>query len=620
MIEQGRGDDTRTATRALVAEGRFDDAWALLRGELLAGTGTVAWSLARNLLREGERAGWAPASRRQIRLAVLCTYEAAEFAQQLRLACLALGVGAECYVAPYGQVEQELLNRDSPLAAFAPTHVLIAPTTADLDFPELADDPETTLAEAIGRWRTLWELIRRDHGATVLQHAFVVPDETVLGHLSLRLPASRVSLVRELNRRLAEHAGSDVLLIDCERLAAHVGKRGWIDPRLWYQTRQPVAHDALPVLARETAAVLAADLGLAARCLILDLDNTLWGGVIGEDGIDGIVVGDGPDGEAYTAFQEYVRALHRRGVVLAVASKNDAESARLPFGARGGMKLALQDFAVFVADWRRKPQQIAEIAQTLGLGLDTIVFADDNPAECAEVAAALPEVTTICLDVAPSQRVRLLAASLRFEISSLSREDAARQRSYAARAQAAQLEAQTASIEDFWASLQMRARVRTLDLGSLDRAAQLTQKTNQFNLTLRRHSRHDIESLAHSAGGICRTLELEDRFASHGLVGLVIAVPTEEDPETAVIDTLLLSCRVIGRTAEVHLLSHVSRAAAQQGVRRLRGLYVPGPRNALVADVYPRLGFVAASGNGHCWEYDLAAHGPIESNYIADAP
>jgi len=228
-------------------------------------------------------------------------------------------------------------------------------------------------------------------------------------------------------------------------------------------------------------------------------------------------------------------------------------------------------------------------------------------------------VWTVCLDVPPSERVRTLAACARFEISALSREDQQRQRSYAARAEASQLRAGAATLEDFLRSLQMRARVRALDRGSLDRAAQLAQKTNQFNLTLRRHSREKIERFAEDGMTICRTLELEDRFASHGLVGLAIALPSEEDRETALIDTLLLSCRVIGRTAEVHMLAHLSAAALEQGFKRMRGVYVPGPRNSLVADMYPRLGF-ASCGDDGCWEYDLAANGPIESRYIFDGP
>ena len=381
MSADARAGAAGTAIRELVSEGRFDEAWRRVAAELLTGGASAGWSVARNVLRAGSATGWAPPTVRAIRLAVLCTYEAAELREQLRLACLALRIDAELYEAPYGQLEQELLGGDGALAAFQPTHVLIAPTTTDLGFPELADGADELLAATEARWRSLWELIRRDLGARVLQHAFVVPDESPLGHLSMRLPASRVSLVRELNRRLAAAAGSDVLLIDTDRLAARLGTQRWFDPRLWYAARQPLSHEALPVLARETAAVLAGDLGLAARCLVLDLDNTLWGGIVGEDGAEGIAIGEGPDGEAFAAFQEYLGALARRGVILAVASKNDLEAAREPFDSNLEMRLKFGDFAAFVADWRPKSEQLTEIAETLGLGLDSIVFADDNPAE-----------------------------------------------------------------------------------------------------------------------------------------------------------------------------------------------------------------------------------------------
>jgi FkbH-like protein len=281
------------------------------------------------------------------------------------------------------------------------------------------------------------------------------------------------------------------------------------------------------------------------------------------------------------------------------------------------MRLRTSDFAAFVADWRRKPEQVAQIAEQLGLPLDSLVFVDDNPAECAEVAAALPSVDTIVLDVPPSEFVRTLAASLRFETSAFAAEDVGRQRSYVARAEAESLRETSGSLEDFWRSLAMRSRVRTLAPETVDRAAQLTQKTNQFNLTLVRRSREEVERLRVDPGAICKTLELEDRFANHGIVGLAIAVRDPEDPETAVIDTLLLSCRVIGRTAEAHLLSHLGRDALDQGFKRLRGFYVDGPRNALVADIYPRLGFVASPGRDG-WEYDLLANGPVESTFIVD--
>ncbi len=328
--------------RELVSEKRFDEAWRQVVGEMLSGDGTGAWNAARNVISAGARAGWAPPTARAARLAVLCSYEAAELTEHIRLACLALRIDAEVYAAPYGQLEQELLGGRTPLAEFQPSHILIAPATEDLGLPELSGEPETTVQAAAERWTALWEAARRDHAARVIQHGFVVPDETPLGHLAARLPGSRITLVRELNRRLELAAGADVLLVDCERLAAGVGKRAWLDPRLWYAARQPYSRDALQVLARETAAVLAGDLGLSARCLVVDLDNTLWGGIVGEEGADGIAIGQGPEGEAYAAFQDYLVALRQRGVVLAVASKNDAQAARQPFEHNPGMRLQVE--------------------------------------------------------------------------------------------------------------------------------------------------------------------------------------------------------------------------------------------------------------------------------------
>ena len=228
---------------------------------------------------------------------------------------------------------------------------------------------------------------------------------------------------------------------------------------------------------------------------------------------------------------------------------------------------------------------------------------------------------TVALTGSPSSFVATLAASVRFETPALTAADELRQASYRGRAQAEELRGRTDSVEDFWRSLRMRAVVRTLDAdGALDRAAQLTQKTNQFNLTLVRRSPEELRAVLDRDTTLARTLELEDRFAAHGVIGLAIAVPDEDDVQTAVIDTLLLSCRVIGRTAEVHLLAHLSQAALAAGYTRLRGVYVPGPRNGLVAELYPRLGFAELAGDaGRTWKYDLAAQGPLVSRWIEDA-
>jgi len=591
----------RDAVRLLVQDGRPDDAWGLLRPRLRSHDDPAVWGIARQFRQAA--AGWTPDARRTVRLGVLCSYESAELIEHVEIACAAFDIALELYVAPFGQLEQEALATGSGLEQFAPSHVLISAASADLAFPELSTEPDELLEAELTRWRSLWDAIGSRIGARVVQHGFVVPDESPLGHVALRLPGSRLSLMRELNARLGESAGASVLIVDLDRVAASLGKQRWFDPRLWHAARQPFSYDALPSIATSTAAVLAGDVGLSPRCLVVDLDNTLWGGVLGEEGVEGIVVGNGPDGEAFAAFQDYLLALRGRGILLAVASKNDESLAREPFEKNLSMRLRLEHFEAFVADWRPKSEQVAEIAETLGLGLDSLVLLDDNPAECAEVAAALPAVATLTLDVPPSELVRTVARNLHIEAPSLTRDDQTRAASYAARRQAESLRRETTSLPDFWRSLEMRAQVRPVDALSLERTAQLTQKTNQFNLTLIRRTPEQVERLVAEPRTICRTLALEDRFSRHGIVGVAFVVPDPDDPSTAILDTLLFSCRVIGRTAEHHLLAHVADAAGELGYERVRGVYVPGPRNGLVAELYPSLGFRAAGEA--CWEITL---------------
>ena len=410
-----------------------------------------------------------------------------------------------------------------------------------------------------------------------------------------------------------------MLLVDSERLAARIGKQHWFDPRLWYAMRQPFSYASLPLLARETAAVLAGDVGLGARCLVLDLDNTLWGGLVGEEGPQGITVGEGPEGEAYSDFQEYLRDLGRRGLLLAVASKNDAEAARAPFEQNPGMRLRLEDFAAFVADWRRKPEQLVEIAEKLGLGLDALVFADDNPAECAEVAAALPAVDTLVLDVPASELVRTVAASLRFELSSS--DDRRRcEKGFLRRTRGGRGSARVGGVARgllaFAGDACPRARHRRR-LGRTGRAAHAEDEPVQS------HARapHGGRGAATGGGTVARSA----RRSSSATGSRSTASSGSCSPSLRTrmrgrssLDTLLLSCRVIGRTAETHLLAHVSRIALDSGCVRLRGSYVHGPRNALVADLFPRLGFVPVPGHEGVWDYDLATNGPLQSDHIED--
>jgi FkbH-like protein len=422
-------------------------------------------------------------------------------------------------------------------------------------------------------------------------------------------------MLSALNRELAAAAGPDVLLVDCDRIAAGVGKQRWFDDRYWHLAKQAVALDVLPELARHTAAVIAAGEGLSTKCIAVDLDNTLWGGVVGEVGLAGLQLGGGPQGEAFAAFQEHLLALRDRGILLAVVSKNNDADAREVFERHPDMRLKLSDFAAFRAGWDDKATVLRGIASELGIGLDAIAFVDDNPAERAVVRRLAPEVEVVTLPTDPSGFVRALCDTLLFESTSLTQEDLARAAQYQARAGAAALAEQGGTLEDFFAGLAMAAHSAPFDEQNLPRIAQLVAKTNQFNLTVRRHGLTDLRAFAADPSYETMYLRLRDRFGDHGLVGVLVA---RIDRDVADIDTWLLSCRVIGRTVENEMLARLCRNLADRGITRLRGTFVPSEKNQLVAQLYGRLGFslLADDEGTTTWHYDTAAEGVVTSEFI----
>ena len=376
-----------------------------------------------------------------------------------------------------------------------------------------------------------------------------------------------------------------------------------------------MALNALPLLARHTVAVMNADLGLSRKCLVLDLDNTLWGGVIGEDGLAGIKLGNGVDGQAFVAFQEYVLKLKNKGVILAVCSKNNYADAIQPFEKHPDMRLKLEDIALFIANWEPKPDNIRRIARELNIGLDSLVFADDNPVEREAVHRFVPEVDVIPLPEDPSYYVRTLSEYLLFETSSLTVEDGQRTEQYRARAQYADLEQKSIGIEEFYDSLQMEAIVTPFNEVDLPRIAQLIGKTNQFNLTTRRHGLAQLEAFMKDPHYVHLALRMRDRFADHGLVSVMIA---QLEGAVLDIDTWLMSCRVIGRTVEAAILKGLCLRAEELGCTSLQGSYIRTEKNAMVADVYGKHGFdlVGEEGGVSTWTYDLQGRGSIANKFI----
>ncbi len=608
--------------RCLLDRGESAGAARSLRRIVDASEHFAHWQASASLLAKIDT-GTLPDCKRTARVAVLGSYTTTQYVPMLRLAGLRFGVAIDTYECAFGQYRQEILNPVSGLYAFQPDIIVIATHAGELALPGFAHDASHAIEEELSRWTSLWSAISSRTAARVIQHNFVRPLENPFGHLSTHLAGSRQSLIGALNVELARTAAGDegrgnVSMLDCDALASRLGKQRWFDDRYWHLAKQAVSLEVLPVLAKHTTAVIAASMGLTKKCLVLDLDNTLWGGVIGEDGLAGIKLGAGVEGEAFVAFQRLIKSLGERGVILAVCSKNNEADALAPFESHPDMALKHDDFAMFVANWRPKPENLRSIARTLNIGVDSLVFVDDNPAEREVVRQQLPQVDVITLPADPTGYVRALGDYLGFETISFTAEDASKTMQYRARAEAASLQANAASLEEYYASLEMTAEVRPLDEMHLPRIEQLIGKTNQFNLTTRRHGMQQLRRFVHDPNCVHLYLKLRDRFADHGLVALMIAIRRGDALE---IDTWLMSCRVIGRTVENAMLHELCLAAQARGCRVIRGTYIPTAKNEMVRDVFGRYGFEmigrAEDGQTTLWEYDLARLGPVVNDYIA---
>jgi FkbH-like protein len=435
---------------------------------------------------------------------------------------------------------------------------------------------------------------------------------TPLGNLGAKLPWDTNNFIRRVNRELGDRLPAYVHLNDVESLSAKYGLMEWFDPRYWFHAKQPVSFECLLPYVRNTARIVGALFGRSAKCLVLDLDNTLWGGVVGDDGPEGLVIGEGdPMGEAFNAFQEYLLGLKERGVMLAVCSKNEESNALAPFEKRPEMALKREDFVSFKANWRPKPENLREIASDLNIGIDTLVFVDDNPAEREHVRLTLPEVKVVELSEDPADYPRLLDEVGLFEIIAVSVEDRERTQKYHENSQRARLQESASDYTSYLASLQQKAVVKPFEEIQLDRITQLINKTNQFNLTTQRRSRSQVGALMRDAAVLTAYVRLADRFGDNGLISVFFG---HKDGDELWIDEWLMSCRVLKRGVEQLLCNYVAERARDLGVTRLHGVYIPTPANKLVCDHYPSLGFTAeteSNGAAH-WNLELAGYQPFK--------
>ena len=500
----------------------------------------------------------------------------------------------------YDQMLQELMSLEA-----APDIIVILPWHQRL----LADDArsaEQRIADEMDFLGAVWQQVARLK-SKLLQVSYDWTGPGTAG-FSLSSQAGNIALVQQVNSAIRAALPAFAFYIDLVSISAVHGKRSFYDARNYHWLKQPFTPLGLSMIAKHLATGLRVLTSGRKKVLVLDLDNTLWGGVVGETGPLGIIIGGEGEGAAYLAFQKHVRLLKDTGVLLAVCSKNNLDDARGPFEKNDQMKLRLEDFAAFHASWDGKPVNLRRMAAELNLGLDSFVLFDDNPVERAHVRAELPEVTVVEVPPEPVDYVSALEESLAFETIGLTEADSMRTAQYAAESQRKKSIPASASPEEYLASLEMNAQVLEIRQHNMDRVMDLITKTNQFNLTTRRHSRTVVEEMVAAERSVCFAVSLTDKFGDYGIVSVLLA--TTLDDQTLRIDTWLMSCRAMGRTLEHFVMNHLAAMARTSGYLFLLAEYLPTPKNVPVQTLLPNFGFTQTNDGGS-WKLPLTINSEL---------
>lgn len=569
-----------------------------------------------------------PAAREKlapVRLVLLSSFTTQLLDAYLKVEASKVGLLADIHHGGWGQFEQELLgdawkSKDEK----TPEMLVIMMRVEDLQpdvgyrvYSEAADDAFGAIqANVLARIDSTLSLWRDKSRGPALVANFAMPEARLATAFDANQKGSLTYKIQELNRALLDkvsaRAGCHVW--DYAGLVAWAGARTWTDARLWALSRTPIAAANQPLFAQHLARSMRGALRPAAKCLVLDLDNTLWGGVIGDDGVAGIHLGDEHPGRAFKEFQRACLGLRDRGIILALASKNELSTVQDALKSHPEMLIAMKDFASVRINWDRKGKNIKAIAEELNIGVDSLVFFDDNPVERAEVKESLPDVYVVDVPTDPALYVKTLTEIPVFDVPSITAEDRLRAQSYQAQIERREAEATAGSLDEFLPTLQMEAEIGSWNDVQRQRITQLVGKTNQFNTTTRRLSEAELAKL-HETGLGLHWLRLADRYGDMGLVGVFILTADGDD---AVIHSLVLSCRVANRGIEQTMVAYLAQKARAAGKKRLVGEFIPTAKNKPVVDMYPKLGFVdGGTVDGVTkYHYDLAKEDLVIPAYV----
>jgi len=514
----------------------------------------------------------------------------------------ARSIELQTYIAPYGQFNQELLNPQSELYRSKP----------QITFLLLEAEPDN-IEEQASHLQDLVDVFLKNSTGILVINTFPACPSWPLQVL----PDQRRILIEKINAGIIECYKNNpkVQILDLDGLIAYAGCQNALSPQMMSMARIPFSEAFLKLLARKIVSHVTATAGLTRKCLVLDCDNTLWGGIIGEDGLDGIAIGRDWPGREYLEFQKAILELYEQGVILALNSKNNPADVMQVLNEHPQMLLREKHFASIMANWDPKPQNMQKIAEQINIGLDSMVFIDDNPAERELIRQTLPQVETLEIPADPSLFARTLRENGLFARAYLTEEDKKRGQIYAAQRQREQFQKSCTTLDDFLKSLEMVVSIRPAGKDDVKRTAQLTQRTNQFNLTTRRYTEADIAGMTQDKNWRIYVLGLKDKFGDNGTVGLTMV---KTGPKAWFIDTFLMSCRVIGRQVEDALVDRLCRDAIEAGCESVFAEYIPSAKNNLVADFWDKMGFARQDSNSKQVQYSkqLTNYKPQQFEYL----
>ena len=554
---------------------------------------------------------------KKIKLALLSDNASQLLNNAIRAYGYEAGIDFEIYEADYNQIDLQVFDPSSELYSFEPQFVFINRCTEKLlkEFYKKNKEEQGLFSEQIFQTtRKYYDVITSRLKAKVIINTYPEINDSVFGNFAAKIASSFIYQQRKTNVLLMDlgQQAKDLFICDLAALQGEHGYRFVFDPKMYVNADMVYSIEFLPYIAGNITAVIQSITGTFKKCIILDLDNTTWGGIIGDDGVEGIQVGYLGIGKVFTELQLWAKQLKQRGIIIAVCSKNTEEIAKEPFLTHPDMVLRMDDIAVFVANWETKVENIRYIQSVLNIGFDSMVFVDDNPFEREMVKAGIPDITVPELPEDPAEYLLYLRSLNLFETASFTGEDEQRTKQYQEEAQRNILLQSFDNEDDFLKNLGMLSDVRPFDTFSIPRVAQLSQRSNQFNLRTIRYTEEDIKNLSADPAYYTLSLSLADRFGDHGLIGIIIL--KKESADTLFIDSWIMSCRVLKRGMERFTLNVIMELAAANNFKQVTGEYIPTKKNGIVKDHYQSLGFTAVNDK---WVQDVSSY-KKEETFIAN--